>query len=76
MVALSEAGKQRRFDLQRVAGYDTAQLERDRSCLLYTSMFDVATTQSVAQKVHPPVMAYLFLGLLALVSAGLVGRCV
>lgn len=36
-------------------------------------MFDVATTQSVAQKVHPPVMAYLFLGLLALVSAGLVG---
>lgn len=36
-------------------------------------MFDVATTQTVAQKVHPPVMAYLFLGLLALVSAGLVG---
>ncbi|MFY3974671.1 hypothetical protein ACOTHX_00705 [Achromobacter xylosoxidans] len=36
-------------------------------------MFDVATTQSVAQKVHPPIMAYLFLGLLALVSAALVG---
>lgn len=36
-------------------------------------MFDVATTQTVTQKVHPPMMTYAFLGLLALVSAGLVG---
>lgn len=27
----TRTGKQRRFDLQRVAGYDTAQLERDRA---------------------------------------------
>lgn len=27
----ARTGKQRRFDLQRVAGYDTAQLERDRA---------------------------------------------
>lgn len=37
------------------------------------AMFDVATAQTVAQKVHPPVAAYAFLGFLALVAAGLVG---
>ena len=36
-------------------------------------MFDVATAQTVAQKVHPPVAAYAFLGFLALIAAGLVG---
>ena len=36
-------------------------------------MFDVSTTQTVAQKIHPPMMTYVFLGLLALVSAGLAG---
>ena len=36
-------------------------------------MFDVASAQTVAQKVHPPVAAYVFLGFLTLVAAGLVG---
>ena len=36
-------------------------------------MFDVASAQSVAQKVHPPIAAYVFLGFLTLVAAGLVG---
>lgn len=36
-------------------------------------MFDVATAQTVAQKVHPPVATYAFLGFLTLVAAGLVG---
>lgn len=36
-------------------------------------MFDVATTQTVAQKIHPPVVAYAFLCFLALISAALVG---
>ncbi len=36
-------------------------------------MFDVATAQTVAQKVHPPLASYAFLGFLALVAAGLVG---
>ncbi|WP_191577302.1 hypothetical protein [Achromobacter insolitus] len=36
-------------------------------------MFDVASAQTVAQKVHPPIATYAFLGFLALVAAGLVG---
>lgn len=36
-------------------------------------MFDISTTQTVAQKIHPPSMAYVFLGFLTLVSAVLVG---
>ncbi|WP_338878703.1 hypothetical protein WHX56_19425 [Achromobacter veterisilvae] len=36
-------------------------------------MFDVATAQTVAQKVHPPIATYVFLGFLTLVAAGLVG---
>lgn len=36
-------------------------------------MFDVASAQTVAQKVHPPVMTYLFLGFLALICACLIG---
>lgn len=36
-------------------------------------MFDVSTTLTVAQKIHPPAMAYVFLCFLALVSAALVG---
>lgn len=36
-------------------------------------MFDSATTLSAAQKMHPPVAAYAFLGFLALVCACLVG---
>lgn len=36
-------------------------------------MFDVSTAQTVAQKVHPPVITYLFLGLLALICACLIG---
>lgn len=36
-------------------------------------MFDVATTQTVAQKVHPPLATYAFLGFLTLVAAILVG---
>ncbi|MFD4836571.1 hypothetical protein ACFWP0_03630 [Achromobacter sp. NPDC058515] len=36
-------------------------------------MFDVATAQTVAQKVHPPLATYLFLGFLALVCACLIG---
>ncbi|SEJ26834.1 hypothetical protein [Achromobacter sp. NFACC18-2] len=36
-------------------------------------MFDVASAQTVAQKVHPPVATYVFLGFLTLVAAGLVG---
>lgn len=36
-------------------------------------MFDVSTAQTVAQKVHPPIMTYLFLGFLALICACLIG---
>ncbi|MNK18413.1 hypothetical protein D3C87_366200 [compost metagenome] len=36
-------------------------------------MFDVASAQTVAQKVHPPIATYVFLGFLALVAACLVG---
>ncbi|MNS95167.1 hypothetical protein D3C72_1294120 [compost metagenome] len=36
-------------------------------------MFDSATTLTAAQKVHPPLATYVFLGYLALVSACLVG---
>lgn len=36
-------------------------------------MFDVASAQTVTQKVHPPIAAYVFLGFLTLVAAGLVG---
>ncbi|MBO9329249.1 hypothetical protein A6B37_05620 [Achromobacter sp. HZ01] len=36
-------------------------------------MFDVASAQTVAQKVHPPIATYVFLGFLTLVAAGLVG---
>ncbi|HEY9321197.1 hypothetical protein J2732_000789 [Achromobacter deleyi] len=36
-------------------------------------MFDVSTAQTVAQKVHPPVVTYAFLGFLALVCACLIG---
>lgn len=36
-------------------------------------MFDVSTAQTVAQKVHPPVMTYIFLGFLALICACLIG---
>lgn len=36
-------------------------------------MFDVASTLTVAQKVHPPVVTYLFLGFLALVCGCFVG---
>lgn len=36
-------------------------------------MFDMATAQTVAQKVHPPLMTYLFLGFLALICACLIG---
>ncbi|MNX29062.1 hypothetical protein D3C86_591850 [compost metagenome] len=36
-------------------------------------MFDVATAQTVAQKVHPPLATYLFLGFLTLVCACLIG---
>jgi len=36
-------------------------------------MFDVSTSQTVAQRIHPPLVAYVFLGCLALISAGLVG---
>lgn len=36
-------------------------------------MFDVSTTQTVAQKVHPPVVTYLFLCFLALVCGCFVG---
>lgn len=36
-------------------------------------MFDAATSLSAAQKVHPPLAAYVFLGFLALTGAFLVG---
>ncbi|WP_367648507.1 hypothetical protein [Achromobacter animicus] len=36
-------------------------------------MFDAATALVAAQKVHPPMAAYVFLGFLALICAGLVG---
>jgi hypothetical protein len=36
-------------------------------------MFDVATAQTVAQKVHPPIVTYAFLGFLALTCACLIG---
>lgn len=36
-------------------------------------MFDASTAQTVAQKVHPPLLAYVFLCLLALVCACFVG---
>lgn len=36
-------------------------------------MFDISTTQTVAQKIHPPAMAYVFLCALALIGAGLIG---
>ncbi|MFC4278127.1 bestrophin-like domain [Achromobacter aloeverae] len=36
-------------------------------------MFDVASAQTVAQKVHPPIATYAFLGLLALVCGVLAG---
>jgi len=36
-------------------------------------MFDMASAQTVAQKVHPPIATYAFLGFLALVAAVLVG---
>lgn len=36
-------------------------------------MFDSATAQTVAQKVHPPIVTYMFLGFLALVCACLIG---
>ncbi len=36
-------------------------------------MFDVSTAQTVAQKVHPPLMTYIFLGFLALICACLIG---
>jgi hypothetical protein len=36
-------------------------------------MFDAATSLTVAQKVHPPLVTYLFLGFLALVCACLIG---
>lgn len=36
-------------------------------------MFDVSTAQTVAQKIHPPVVTYLFLGFLAVVCACLIG---
>ncbi len=36
-------------------------------------MFDISTSQTVAQKLHPPVVTYIFLCFLALVAACLVG---
>ncbi|MBV7482424.1 hypothetical protein [Bordetella sp. BOR01] len=36
-------------------------------------MFDISTTLTVAQKVHPPLVTYLFLGFLALVCGCFVG---
>ncbi|CAB3627653.1 bestrophin-like domain [Achromobacter pestifer] len=36
-------------------------------------MFDVSTAQTVAQKIHPPIVTYLFLGFLAVVCACLIG---
>ena len=36
-------------------------------------MFDVSTSQTVAQKVHPPLVTYLFLAFLALVCGYFVG---
>lgn len=36
-------------------------------------MFDASTSQTVAQKVHPPAMTYVFLCFLALVCACLIG---
>ncbi|MNI15778.1 hypothetical protein D3C73_690830 [compost metagenome] len=36
-------------------------------------MFDVSTAQTVAQKVHPPAMTYVFLCFLALICACLIG---
>lgn len=37
------------------------------------AMFDVSTSLTAAQKVHPPIMTYVFLGFLTLVCAVLVG---
>lgn len=36
-------------------------------------MFDVSTTQTVAQNVHPPIATYAFLGFLVLVCAAFIG---
>lgn len=36
-------------------------------------MFDVSTTQTVAQNVHPPIATYAFLGALVLVCASFIG---
>ncbi len=36
-------------------------------------MFDVSTSLTVAQKTHPPIETYVFLGFLTLICAGLVG---
>ncbi|CAM3975968.1 DUF4239 domain-containing protein [Bordetella tumbae] len=36
-------------------------------------MFDVSTAQTVAQKVHPPIVTYLFLAILAVVCGYFVG---